>query len=58
MVNLMEQSIVLMVLQHLKVVLVNIDVDIEALATPLQDIFFLVILLVNILLVNRFLGQI
>ena len=46
-VSLMVQSIVLMVLQHFKLVLVNLHMDIEALETPLQDILELLILLIQ-----------
>ena len=44
---LMVQLMILMILQHFKVVVVNQHMDIEALATPLQDILDLLILFVQ-----------
>ena len=58
MVILMVQSIVLMVLHQFLVVMVNLHMDIEALATPLQDIFDLLILLMPSIFHGKFDGAI
>ena len=47
MMILMVQLMVLMFLQPFWVVVANLHMDIEALATPLQDIFDLLILLMQ-----------
>ena len=53
MVSLLVKSIVLMVLHQFLVVMVNLHMDIEALETPLQYIFDLLILLMqSIFMVN------